>query len=90
MAVDVMLSMPLILHGSKDWMAVQQGGSTTGKDCNGRRVPQTLARLNWQTACALDQTAFAQRPPSLKCHDSACRMWDAAAKFELRKRLLIL
>ena len=31
--------MPLILHGSKDRMAVQQGGITTGKDRNGRQVP---------------------------------------------------
>ena len=48
MAVDMMLLMPLILHGSKDWMAVQQGGSTAGKDRSGRQVPilgQTCCRL---------------------------------------------
>ena len=46
MAVDVMLSMPVILHGSKDWMAVQQGGSTTGQDRNGRQECTASCSVN--------------------------------------------
>ena len=37
MAIDMMLWMPLILHGGKHGVPVQQGGITKGKDRNGRQ-----------------------------------------------------